>query len=147
MKTDESGQVGGLEALVFGVVLFVLGGLVIAQAWGVIDAKIAASGAARVAARAMAQAPAGSDLESVAAASAAEAMREEGRDPTRMTVTARGALARCQPVTARVSYRVPLLRIPLLRGIGSGFVVSDSQEARVDPYRDGLKGMASCAAG
>ena len=40
----EDGQVGGIEALVFGLLVLVLGTLVVANAWGVIDAKVAAAG-------------------------------------------------------------------------------------------------------
>ena len=50
-RHDEHGQVGGIEGLVFGVLVFVFGALLVANAWAVVDAKSAASVAAREAAR------------------------------------------------------------------------------------------------
>ena len=43
---DESGQ-AGIEVLPFGILTFVVGALLVANAWAVIDAKIAVSAAAR----------------------------------------------------------------------------------------------------
>jgi len=57
--SGEAGQVGGLEAIAFGMLVLVLGVLIIGNSWGVIDAKGAASDAAREAARTFATAPAG----------------------------------------------------------------------------------------
>ena len=37
----DAGQVGGIEALPFGLLIFVVGTLLIANAWAVIDAKFA----------------------------------------------------------------------------------------------------------
>ncbi len=37
----DAGQVGGFEAIPFGVLVFVLGALLITNAWAVIDAKLA----------------------------------------------------------------------------------------------------------
>ena len=48
---DDRGVVGGVEAIPFGLLLFVAGTLLVANAWAVIDAKMAATSAAREAAR------------------------------------------------------------------------------------------------
>src|SRR6478672_9729016 len=48
---SQRGQVGGLEALAFGLLIFVAATLVVASVWGAIDAKFAASEAAREATR------------------------------------------------------------------------------------------------
>ncbi len=71
---------GGIEALLFGVLVLVLGTLVVANAWGVIDAKVAAAGAAREATRAFVQTPAGSDPATVAQAAAVRAIQGQGRE-------------------------------------------------------------------
>ena len=47
----DAGQVGGIEALPFGLLIFVAGSLLIANAWAVVDAKFATDAAARQAVR------------------------------------------------------------------------------------------------
>lgn len=48
---DESGFVGGFEALPFGFLVFVAGTLLLVNAWAVFDSHLAASAAAREAVR------------------------------------------------------------------------------------------------
>lgn len=141
----EDGQVAGVEGMVFGVLIFMLGVLVVANAWGVIDAKMAAAGAAREAVRAYVQAPSIYQAASMARQAASSAIRAEGRDDRRMTLTMSGSLARCNRVTAEVRYRVPLIAVPILGSAGAGLIASARQSAIVDPYRSGLAGRASCA--
>lgn len=133
-----------MEAVVFGVLVFVLGTLVVANAWGVIDAKLAASSAASEAARAFVQAPAGTDPLAQARAAADQAMVDSGRSTARMTLLMAGGLTRCTRVTAVVRYRVPVVRVPLLGGFGAGFVATAEHAELVDPYRSGLPGQALC---
>lgn len=139
----EEGQVGGLEALAFGVLVFVMGTLLVAGAWGVVDAKVAASEAARDAARTLVQAAPG-DGRNQAAAAAAAAIAASGRSPRNMTLSIVGTPARCRRISVTVGYRVPLVRVPLV-GAGVGAVtVSDTASELVDPYRSGLPGVAQC---
>ena len=56
MIRDEAGQAGGLEGIAFGLLIFVLGTLLIANAWAVVDTKLAVTAAAREAARAFVEA-------------------------------------------------------------------------------------------
>src|SRR4029079_720569 len=56
-RHTERGVVGGIEVLPFGFLIFVVGSLVIANAWAVIDARMAADAAARQAARAYVESP------------------------------------------------------------------------------------------
>jgi mannose-1-phosphate guanylyltransferase len=53
----DSGQVGGIEVIPFGILTFVIAMLVIANAWGAIDADLATTSAAREAVRAFVEAP------------------------------------------------------------------------------------------
>jgi Flp pilus assembly protein TadG len=133
-----------VEALVFGLLVLVLGTLVLGDAWAVLDAKMAAAGAARQAARALVQAPAGADPLAVADSAAVQALSAEGRDPARRTVRVQGSLDRCSRVTVTVSYRVALVAVPLLGQLGGYMPVSASQSELVDPYRSGLPGTAEC---
>src|SRR5690242_7867104 len=102
-RRDETGQVGGVEALAFGVLIFVLGVLVIANAWGVIDAKLAAAGAAREAARAFVEAPDADRAQNQAVTAALEAVAAQGRNPARAHVDVAGQWVRCARVVVTVT--------------------------------------------
>lgn len=127
----------------FGVLVFVLGTLVIANAWGVLDAKLAASAAATSAARAFVQLPT-SDPGAAAQGAADQTITDSGRSTARMTLILTGAATRCGTVVAQVLYRVPLVSVPLLGGLGKGFTVSATHSELFDPYRSGLPGVATC---
>lgn len=141
----EAGQLGGLEALVFGVLVFVFGTLVIANAWGVLDAKAAVSAAAANAVRAFVQEDP-HDPEDAARSAAIETISDSGRNPSRMELTLTGARARCGTVVAVVRYQIPLVSVPLLGGFGHAFTVSATHTELADPYRSGLAGEATCPA-
>ena len=145
-RRTEAGQVGGIEALAFGVLIFVLGTLVVANAWGVLDAKMAAGGAAREAARAFVTSPSTADPTARARDAAAASIQAVGRSPQRMGLSVAGAFMRCARIVATVRYRVPLVHIPLLGGFGDGLTVAARHSELVDPYRNGLPGEAGCAA-
>jgi hypothetical protein len=137
--------VGGIEALPFGLLIFVLGSLLITNAWAVVDAKFATDAAARQAARTFVE---GADERSAFAA-AEEAGRASieghGRDPDRATIAPVGAfsLARCERATFEAVYSVPALSIPLIGGYGRApFTVRSIHSEIVDPFRSGLEGEA-----
>lgn len=146
MTRSEAGQVGGVEGAVFGVLIFVMGTLLIANAWGVIDAKLAASAAAREAARTLVESadPAGAGEEVTEVA--VRTMTAHGRSADRVDgVTVTGQLVRCGRITVSVRYRVPLIALPLIGRAGSGFTVTGRHSELIDPYRSGLPGEARCA--
>ncbi|HZQ28689.1 MAG TPA: hypothetical protein VFA94_13415 [Acidimicrobiales bacterium] len=145
MTGDDCGQVGGIEGLVFGVLIFVLGTLVVVNAWNVVDAKLAVTAAAREAARAYVEAPDEASANGAAQRAAAEALQGHGRRPERMEVTRlRGTFARCSRVVLEVRYPVPLAAVPLI-GAQGGLTVTARHAEVVDPYRNGLAGAADCA--
>lgn len=136
-----------MEAVIFGVLIFVVGTLVIANAWSVIDAKMAAAAAAREATRAFVEAESGNSGVQDAENAAREAMRGHGRaDAERATyqVPAPDELKRCARVTSTVTYRVPLVAIPVLGRAGGGFTVRASHAEIVDPFRSGLRDTSQC---
>jgi hypothetical protein len=143
---DEDG-VAGLEALAFGVLIFVFGTLVVVNAWGVVDAKMATTAAAREATRAVVESDGTTDLGALAGSVAAGTLAGHGRDPDRLTATAlTGSLARCARVRVEVTYRVPTIQVPLLGGFGdAGIEVRGTHTEVVDPFRSGLAGEADCA--
>lgn len=143
--SGDRGQVGGIEALRFGLLIFVLGSLLIANAWAVVDAKFATDAAARQAARTFVE---GTDeLSAFAAAVAAgrATIDGHGRDPARAVIAAVGELllARCERATFEAVYEVPALSIPLIGGYGTApFKIRSVHSEVVDPFRNGLDGQA-----
>lgn len=141
----DAGQVGGIEVLPFGLLIFVVGSLLIANAWAVVDAKFATDAAARQAVRTYVE---GSDAE-VALEDALEAglgaVEAHGRDRTRAIVGPVGeaSLERCARVTFEAVYEVPALSLPLIGGYGRApFRVRSSHSELVDPFRSGVPGEA-----
>ncbi|HEX6417318.1 MAG TPA: hypothetical protein VFZ77_02435 [Acidimicrobiales bacterium] len=152
---DDAGQVAGIEALPFGLLVFVVGALLVANAWAVVDAKLAVDAAARQATRrfveAEVEAPAGmGGAEDAAVAAGLAALDAHGRDAGRATVglTALDAVggqagfSRCARVTFTAGYEVPALTIPWIGGFGDGIAVTSSHSELVDPYRSGVPGSA-----
>lgn len=147
MTREERGQVAGLEAVVFGMLIFVFGTLLIANAWGVIDAKLAVTSAAREAARGYVESSTAVAADDAATAAARDAVEGHGRDWARAAVAVAGTpFGRCARVVATVRYRVPLVVIPFVARAGTGFTVQADHSEIVDPYRSGLGDEARCAA-
>jgi hypothetical protein len=138
-RRDESGQVAGIEAIPFGLLTFVVGALLVANAWAVVDAKIAVSAAAREATRAFVEAPVDADAMALADAAARSAIDGAGRDPAQLVLTpVEATFARCETVTFEASYRIPAIHVPWVGGFGSGFTASARHSEVVDPYRTGV---------
>lgn len=141
---SDEGQVGGVEAAVMGTLVVLFGILLVAGAWGVVDAKAAASAAAREAARAYVEAPNGEAADIAAVRAARDTFDGYGRDPRAMHVErTAGVFRRCARVTFEVRHDVRLARLPGGRGGGSITVRARHSEL-VDPLRSGLAGAASC---
>ena len=139
LRRDESGQLAGIEVLPFGLLTFVVGALLVATAWAVIDAKIAVSAAAREATRAFVEAPVDADPLTLAEAAARSAIEGAGRDPSQLVLTPLEAtFARCETVRFEASYQIPAVRVPWLGGLGSGFTATARHAEAVDPYRTGV---------
>lgn len=147
---DDSGQVGGVEGVIFGVLVFVIGTLVIANAWAVIDAKLAVAAAAREATRTFVEFDAADVGAALADADAAgrRALAGHGRDPARLQLAlVEGELARCARVEFEASYQVPAITLPIIGGRGVGFTAASRHVEVVDPYRSGLTRSSRCPAG
>ncbi|MEX1177427.1 MAG: hypothetical protein WEB09_03105 [Nitriliruptor sp.] len=145
---DEDG-LAGAEALIFGVLIFVVGTLLIVNAWGVIDAKMAASASAREATRVLVESPVDVAVTALATQVVADTLVGHGKDPARVvgapTITARRGIARCARIRVDVRYRVPTITLPWIGGLGSGHLeVRGSHTELVDPFRSGLSGEATC---
>jgi hypothetical protein len=148
---DDTGQVAGVEALSFGVLIFVTGALLVGNAWAVIDVKMATTLAAREAARAFVEAGDASHARSDAERAAHEAIQAYGRNPNLLTISGADtteSTVRCTAVTFTVSYPAPAIALPFVGGVGEGIVVHASHTELVDPFRDRIDdaGEARCDA-
>lgn len=142
---DERGQAAGIEVLPFGFLIFVVGVLLLANAWAVVDAKLTASTAAREAARTAVEAPDAATATSDAETAARLALIGEGRDgDPDVLLRTDGPWGRCSLVTAEVRISVPAISLPFIGGFGADFEVAAEHSEIVDPYRSGLDGEATC---
>jgi hypothetical protein len=141
----EEGFAGGFAGLLFGMLLFVVGTLLIANAWAVIDTKDATVEAARQAARIYVQAPDAAAAYQEAEQAADQALAGYGRNPALAQFSlVSGSFARCVRVTVEVSYPAPVLLLPFIGRVGTGHPVRADQSELVDAYGSGLPGVAVC---
>jgi CBS domain containing-hemolysin-like protein len=158
-RGGDSGQVAGIEAIPFGMLIFVVGALFIANVWAVVDAKSAVDAAAREATRHYVESQVSGSATADDAADAAvgaglAALAARGRDPSQATVELTGldgvggqsGFTRCARATFTAEYEVPALTIPWIGGFGHGFTVTSRHSELVDPFRGGVPGSSqSCA--
>ena len=131
----EGGQIGGVEAVPFGLLVLVVGILVVAHTWAVVDAKFVTGAAAREATRAYVEAP-----------SATQGLADARRAAAGVDALVRrsgGDLRRCAPTRFEAEVDVPAFGVPW-RSDRPQVTVRSAHEELVDPYRDGLGGAADC---
>lgn len=146
-RSNDRGQVGGIEVLPFAFLLFASVTLVIANAWGVIDAKMAVTAAAREAVRAYVETTGDSAAAEAARRRAVETLDAYGRGGSRSTIgepSVDGSYRRCGRVTVTVSYELPVIAVPFIGGFGYLRPVESTFTEVVDPFRAGLPGTARC---
>ncbi len=142
---SERGAVGGIEVLPFGLLVFVAGALLIANAWAVVDAKLAVESAAREAGRAYVEAGNADAADQAARGATRSAIEGTGRDPARLSLSNNGPpYVRCAVVEHEASYRVPALTIPILGGFGRGAEVRGRHREIIDPFAAGLGSAEAC---
>lgn len=141
---DETGAVAGWEALPFGLLVFVVGTLVIANAWAVVDAKMATTAAAREGARVLVEAPDEATGVGRVDGAVARTLEGHGRDSGGASVSLAGTFERCAQVSVTVEVPVPSIVVPWVGGLGSGLVARSTHAELVDPLRSGVPGEASC---
>ena len=137
-RHDDRGFVAGAEMLIFGVLAFVMGTLLIINVWNVIDATLAVNAAAREGARTFTE----SDPETAWVDSQnrmAEVMDEFGRGDRAVppSLPEIGSFQRCAVATVTAEYDVALVRLPLFGQFGTMTRVEASHSSRIDAYRSG----------
>lgn len=145
---DDGGSVGGAEVLPLAVLTFVVGTLLVAQAWSVIDLRFTLDAAARDAGRVAAE----TGDPGAAAAAARRVVAGAGRDPAALVVTGPtyrdrsgrpAPFGRCATAEIDLAYDAPTVGVPVLGRLGGGITVRASHAEAVDPHRSDLAG-ASC---
>ncbi len=146
----ERGQVAGIEVLPFGLLIFIAGALLLANVWGVVDAKFAADAAAREATRYVVESARADVAPSLVRSGATEVARQTLDDhgrPSPATVTIRpdaSAFTRCERIEVTVATEVPAIRIPFIGGFGDPFDIVATHSELIDPTRSGVDGRADC---
>ncbi len=133
-----------MEALPFGLLVFVVGSLLVANAWAVVDAKFATDAAAREAARRYVEATDPDTATAEALEAARGALDGRGRRHGSVAPVGDVALTRCRPATFEAVVVVPALSLPWIGGFGDGFEVRSRHTEVVDPFRAGLAGPVRC---
>jgi hypothetical protein len=139
--------VAGIESVPFGLLVLVVGILLIAHTWAVVDAKFVATAAAREATRAYVESSGRDDAMGAARRAAADAVERSGRSAGSLDLRqAAAGFGRCIHSRFELSVRVPMVGVPW-RSKRPSVVVRAGQQEVVDPYRDGLAGLAECREG
>lgn len=134
-----------MEVLPFGLLIFVAFTLVVANAWAVVDAKLAVESASREAGRAYVESHDPEGAASAARDAARAAVAGAGRDPDRLGLAMTGGpYRRCAVVEHTATYTVPALTVPFLGGFGGGITVRGSHRSVVDPFASGLGRSNDC---
>lgn len=142
----DDGFAGGMDAVVVGMLVFVVSMLLVVNAWAVVDAKLAVEAAAREATRSFVDSTDADRAWANAGDASRAAIAGHGRDPSRATTVPRGTarLERCAVVAIEVRYPVVLFPLSVLGRGGKTFDVVGSHAERVDAHRSGLAGAAPC---
>ena len=140
------GQVGGIEVLPFGFLVFIAGTLLLANAWAVVDARLAVARAAREGTRAYVESDDAGAAAAAAVARAEETLEALGRNEDALVSSPEvdPHFARCRRVEMTVTARVPALVVPFIGGFGGPIDVRATHSELIDPFRDGLPGAAEC---
>ncbi len=134
---DDRGAVGGLEMLPFGFLVFVVGSLIIMNAWTVVDSWMAVSTASREGGRVFVES-APDEAWPAARARIEEVMTEYGRSERLVAPSApAGAYERCASVTITVAYDMAFINMPFVGGFGSLTRIESTHTERIDPWRSG----------
>ena len=130
----------------FGTLIFVAGGLLVAGVWATIDTKLALAAAARVAATSYVEAgnPTSAAVSSLGAADVT--LEGWGLSARRARLeTVAGTWARCSRVTITVYYPAPGIELPWIGKVGAGPDVAAQASELIGPYRDSVPGASTCA--
>jgi Flp pilus assembly protein TadG len=141
---NESGQAGA-EAIAIALLLSIALVLLFANVWIVFDTKLRVSEAAREATTAVVEAD-GGERQSIAETASASALGGVSRlvAKPQVVIERTNGYERCSLITVRVTTKVSSITLPLIGRWSPDFVVRSTHRERIDPFRSGLKGEATC---
>jgi Flp pilus assembly protein TadG len=143
MRGDD-GFIAGSDALIFGVLIFVIGSLMLTNLWSMINARATAEHAAREATRAAVEAPTLAAMQTRATDAATTTWTTSGPPRTTITTTLTGDIERCGAITVTTTATIPLTRLPIIGWTAGTTTVTATHTELVDPYRASLPGSATC---
>lgn len=135
--TGDGGFAGGYEALPFGVLIFVMGTLMIANAWALIDLRMAAAAGAREAARAYVEGGGDSGQAVGIGTRAFDDQRSGDGGGPAVSIVIEGEFVRCGRIVATATVSSPVLDLGIIPAFGSTEITVQHSEI-VDPFRAGI---------
>jgi len=129
---SDRGQAAGFEMWAIGILVFVCGTLLVAQAWATVNARQSAGQIAQQYLRAYSESS--TRAEALDAGDRAAHAVADSRHVSTFRVTPPSAFGRCQFVVVTADVTVPAVRIPYLGSWGAQSVTATRREL-TDPYR------------
>lgn len=133
-RRDDRGQVAGIEAVPFGIAVFVGLTLVIVNGWAQINARGVADSMAREYLRAYTQSTSSAAAHAAGDRAVARVVAAHQLGATRVSVDAPTVFAPCDKAEVTVALEIPAVRIPFIGTLGSAEVRA-VQRDRIDAYR------------
>lgn len=140
-RRDDDRGAAGVEMLPLGFLVFVVGSLMIVNAWTVVDSWMAVSTASREGARVFVESPP-DEAWPATQQRVLDVMDDYGRGtrtlaPQPPVIEGDGSYTRCALVTVSVEYDLAFITLPFLGGFGSIDTIEATHSERIDPYRSG----------
>jgi hypothetical protein len=133
----ERGAVGGGEGLIFGMLIFLAGTLVILNLWSILDTRMALDTAAGEYLRTYTEQQNYFQARVLGEAAAKESLTQRGVSPGRVRIlpSEPQGFGPCAVAVVQLSTWVPWVRVPFIGGAGST-AVSVTQTELIDAHRE-----------
>lgn len=137
--SDDRGLLGGADILLFGIIAFVVTGLVIINIWNAVDSALVVSSAAREGVRSYVEAPTQAEANARSSAAVQRVFDEFGRGANAhpAEIDASSGFLRCEVVTVTARYEVSFIKLPGFSAFGPTRTVEASHSERIDAFRSG----------
>ncbi|HTO00554.1 MAG TPA: hypothetical protein VL068_07750 [Microthrixaceae bacterium] len=150
LRRDERGLAGGIEGLVFGVLILLIGSLAIINIWAMIDTRAALDAASREFLRTYTEQQSVGEARLMGEAAARESLRARAAriEGLSFVVEQPDGFGPCSPVTVRISATVHWFKVPLLPGFGDSHLAVENRElidAHTEVITDDLYDPANTA--
>ena len=133
-RRDDRGQVAGIEAVPFGIAVFVGLTLVIVNGWAQINARGVADSMAREYLRAYTQSTSATEAHAAGDRAVSRVAAAHRLGDTTVSVEPPTVFAPCAKAEVTVRLEIPAVRIPFIGTLGSAEVSAVGRD-RIDAYR------------